>query len=292
MCLTYRPRPTTRLRLFVFLFVLMVLLTSHLAQAAEGSLAAKNKAAKTACLSGDYAKGVALLAEGYVETNNPMYIFNQGRCFQQNGRYEEAVLRFREYQRKNIDAGGAPDAEAEKQIADCMALLEIQKSREAEEKAAAAAAAGGGGTQAPPFAGTPGVPPQGGAVAPGRTAAVPAGGGGMSTQTKIGIAALGLGGIGVGVGITGYFLGKSYLNTARDMGCTDQLCVGKAKDEYNKAQTAITVANLGGIAGAVMVAGGLILILTAPSSAPAARSVALVPVVGPGAAQLVFTGSF
>ena len=91
------------------------------AQAAEGSgLDAKKRAAKTACLSGDYTKGVALLAEIYVDTNNPIYLFNQGRCFQQNGRYEEAVTRFREYQRKNADAGGAHDPEAEKQIAECV----------------------------------------------------------------------------------------------------------------------------------------------------------------------------
>jgi tetratricopeptide (TPR) repeat protein len=273
--------------------MLTVLLAGTLAQAAESgtNLEANNRAAKTACLSGDYAKGVALLAEGYVETNNPMYSFTQGRCFQQNGRYEEAVLRFREYQRKNIDAGGAPDAEAEKQIADCLALLEIQKSREAEEKAAAAAAAGDG-TQVPPFAGTPVVQPGGGAgqVRPGGGA--PAGSGGMPVQKKLGIAALGIGALGVGVGITAFFLGKSYLNTARDMGCTDQLCQGKAKDEYNKAQAAITVSNVGGIAGAVLLVGGIVLILTSPSSTPDAQSVALVPVVGPGTAQLALSGSF
>jgi len=88
---------------------------------------AKERAAKTACLAGDYAKGVALLAELYVSTREAIYLFNQGRCFEQNGRYEEAIVRFREYQRKNADAGRAPDAAAEKHIADCREQLALQK---------------------------------------------------------------------------------------------------------------------------------------------------------------------
>jgi tetratricopeptide (TPR) repeat protein len=88
----------------------------------------KERAAKTACLSGDYAKGVALLAELYVSSNNDVtYLFNQGRCFEQNGKYEEAIVRFREYQLKNADAGHAPDESAEKHIANCQAVLEKQK---------------------------------------------------------------------------------------------------------------------------------------------------------------------
>ena len=43
----------------------------------------QERAAKTACLSGDYAKGVAILADLYVQTNLPNYLFNQARCFMQ-----------------------------------------------------------------------------------------------------------------------------------------------------------------------------------------------------------------
>jgi tetratricopeptide (TPR) repeat protein len=281
--------------------LLLALLAPGLVRAAESAdgLEAKKKAAKTACLAGDYAKGTALLAEIYVETNNPIYIFNQGRCFQQNGRYEDAVLRFREYQRKHADAGGGHDAEAEKQIADCLSLLEIQKSREAEEKAAAAAAnrtanAPVAPAQPPPFAGTPAAAqPAAPATGPaGPTAGAPAEGASWPMQKKLGFAAVGLGVLGVGVGVTGFFLGRGYLNTARDLGCTDQLCTGKAKDEYNKAQTAITVSNVGGIAGAVLLAGGIVLILTSPSPAAGARGVAVAPVVGPGLAAVALTGTF
>ena len=109
--------------------LLLVLATFAVPAAARaGSKENKERAAKTACLSGDYAKGVALLAELYVSSNNDItYLFNQGRCFEQNGKYEEAIVRFREYQLKNADAGNAPDESAEKHIATCQAVLDKQK---------------------------------------------------------------------------------------------------------------------------------------------------------------------
>lgn len=97
----------------------------------------KERVAKTACLAGDMAKGVALLAELYVSTNDAVYLFNQGRCFEQNGKYEEAMVRFREYQQKKADAGSAPDPEAEKHITKCQALLDKQKPATAAPTAAA-----------------------------------------------------------------------------------------------------------------------------------------------------------
>jgi hypothetical protein len=77
---------------------------------------------------GDYTKGVALLVKLYVSTLEPSYLFNQGRCFEQNGKYEEAILHFREYQRTVADQGRAPDDRSEKHIADCQALLDKQKA--------------------------------------------------------------------------------------------------------------------------------------------------------------------
>ena len=56
--------------------------------------------AKKACLGGHADKGIELLADLYTDTNDPTYIYNQGRCFEQNGRAGEAITRFREYLRK------------------------------------------------------------------------------------------------------------------------------------------------------------------------------------------------
>jgi hypothetical protein len=60
----------------------------------------RQRAAKKACLLGNVDKGAEILADLYVETNDETYIYNQGRCFEQNGKNEQAALRFREYLRK------------------------------------------------------------------------------------------------------------------------------------------------------------------------------------------------
>ena len=93
---------------------------------ASGRIAArevKERAAKKACLNGEPAKGVELLTDLYVDSNDPTYIFNQGRCFEQNDRCEDAIVRFREHLRKTIGGSERDRADAEKHIADCEILL-------------------------------------------------------------------------------------------------------------------------------------------------------------------------
>jgi len=70
----------------------------------------KERAAKKACLVGDVDKGAEILADLYVDTNDAAYIYNSGRCFEQNGKNDQAVLRFKEYLRK---AKNLPKSEAE-----------------------------------------------------------------------------------------------------------------------------------------------------------------------------------
>jgi len=61
------------------------------------------RAALGACAAGDVKKGIAILAELYAETRNPSFVFNQARCYQQNGELEAARLRFDEYLRVGKD---------------------------------------------------------------------------------------------------------------------------------------------------------------------------------------------
>jgi hypothetical protein len=89
---------------------------------------AKRRAAKKACLNGDLARGVELLTDLYVDTNDPTYIFNQGRCYEQNNRCKEAIVRFREYLRKIPDGMERDRADAEKHIGDCEALLAKERT--------------------------------------------------------------------------------------------------------------------------------------------------------------------
>jgi hypothetical protein len=85
----------------------------------------QEKVARKACLSGDYSKGVSILANLYVDTREPVYVFNQGRCFEQNLQFREALGRFEEYLRMGETASLrlADRAAAERHIADCKARL-------------------------------------------------------------------------------------------------------------------------------------------------------------------------
>jgi hypothetical protein len=108
-------------------FVLVSLTTTP---AFSASKQAQERAARKACLGGDYNKGVNILADLFVSTKDPTYIFNQGRCFEQNHRYEDAISRFEEYLRvpdANLDA--ADRASAEKHIADCKDRLPEQPAK-------------------------------------------------------------------------------------------------------------------------------------------------------------------
>lgn len=111
------------------IWCLALLVSSPLSSAGAraGDRDEKERLAKKACLSGDYAKGVSLLTDLYVDTNDANYIFNQGRCFEQSNRCEEAIISFREYLRKTKDAGQVSDGRAERHIADCEELLRKAK---------------------------------------------------------------------------------------------------------------------------------------------------------------------
>jgi tetratricopeptide (TPR) repeat protein len=83
----------------------------------------QEKAAKKACALGDFQKGADILIDLFVETNDPTYVYNQGRCYQQNNRWEQAISRFREYLRKARDLSDDERAETERQIDDCESSL-------------------------------------------------------------------------------------------------------------------------------------------------------------------------
>jgi hypothetical protein len=82
------------------------LLAGQVAQAQESGVDPRVGDAKTACAAGDVQKGVRLLAELYTATNDPIWIFNQGRCYHQNSQLPQALARFKEFLRKSK---GTPD---------------------------------------------------------------------------------------------------------------------------------------------------------------------------------------
>ena len=97
--------------------------------AGKQALQSQEQAARKACLNGDYAKGTSILSDLFIQSGgNPVFIFNQARCFESNRRYEDAVARFEEFVRtaEASAAGLTPDdkAAAEKHIADCKRHIE------------------------------------------------------------------------------------------------------------------------------------------------------------------------
>lgn len=97
---------------------------------------ARERAAKKACITGDVRKGIDLLGDLFVETNDATYVYNQGRCFEQNHRWEDAIDRFREYLRKEPDLPASEKAGVDGHISDC----EAQQAKLAPPSAAPIAA--------------------------------------------------------------------------------------------------------------------------------------------------------
>jgi len=115
----------------LFAFLLVVVLAQSTPKAALGASggsgrASKEKAAKKACITGNVKAGTDILADLYVDTGDTTYVFNQGRCYEQNHRWEEAADRFREYLRKAPNLADGEKAEVNAHIAECDSMLAKQ----------------------------------------------------------------------------------------------------------------------------------------------------------------------
>jgi tetratricopeptide (TPR) repeat protein len=123
-----------------YLLVVILSLVFAVPDARAADRQSQERAAQKACLTGDATKGTDILADLYIDTKNPVYIYNQGRCFEQSSRYEEAIARFHEYLRKATTASPGEKSDAEKHIADCEALLARAQARAAMAQPAEPAA--------------------------------------------------------------------------------------------------------------------------------------------------------
>jgi hypothetical protein len=70
--------------------------------------------ARSACASGDVERGIKRLADYLATTDDLTAVYNMGRCYEQNGLNDRAVLQFREYlrQAKDLSAGDRAEVEA------------------------------------------------------------------------------------------------------------------------------------------------------------------------------------
>jgi len=255
--------------------MLSLLLAATPAVAADRT--AQERAARKACLTGDYAKGVELLSDLFIDNKNTTYIFNQGRCFEQNRRYEDAIGRFEEYMR----AAGASLSQEDKDIAN----KHIRDCREslARERPAPS-------TTAPPTFVSP--PP---ALTPKPEPSTepvvvqPQPG---SDRAGSGLRAAGIVTASVGVAgvVTGVILNLKANSMIGDMeNQPGAYTRGKAGDQ----NTYETLAWVGyGVGAACVVTGAILYGFGLNARARSSSNVALLPMVAPGQAGALLAGEF
>jgi hypothetical protein len=84
-----------------------------------------------ACTTGDVRRGVEILTDLYVRSNDTTYLFNQGRCYEQNHQWQSAIDRFREYLRKTPRLSKRLTADTEKHIEECKRFLAEEERKTA-----------------------------------------------------------------------------------------------------------------------------------------------------------------
>ncbi len=246
-----------------------LLLATGIAWAESDS--AKVARARTACLAGDYAQGVATLAELFVATKDPTFIYNQGRCFEQNRRYEDAIARFQEYLRAGKNLSSDDKADTQKQIEDCRKLL-------ASERADTAA------TPQPPSQTPTESQARHSSFAPTVRQNRPRTHGGSRSLRVAGISTASVGGAAL---LSGILFNLKSNSLAQDLKQTD----GYSPDKESRRKTYRTLGWVGyGVGAACIAAGTVLYVLGMPSANHS--SVALLPLAGPRLAGAVVKGEF
>jgi hypothetical protein len=261
--------------------MLSLLLTAEPALGSERRV--QEKAARKACLIGDYAKGVAILVDLFVETRDPVYIFNQGRCFEQNRRYEDAVGRFEEYLRAGETLSLKEDdkAAAKKHIADCRSRLPAN-SNSAQSTTPPLVPE----TVATPVPGpVPASEPRAELVEQPKPQHEPSRGRRRLLIAGIAVGAAGVAAVGAGIAFN--LKVNSMVNDMETK--VDQYSQGKDSNR----KTYQTLGWVGYGVGAACIATGAVLIAVgAAARNPSSTRVALVPTVGPNQAGVLLSGAF
>jgi hypothetical protein len=252
---------------------------------AEG-LESKERTARTSCLSGDYAKGVAILAELFVDTRDPNHIYNQGRCFEQNRKYEDAIGRFQEYLRVARNLSAEEVSEAKKHIADCRQILSEQASAGSRPADAPATE-----STAPVIAEPPGPETVGVAAVAAQPSGVteptvkPPGKPGRGLRT----AGIVVGTGGVAAVVAGVLLNLKASSLTSEMEELD----GYDPDKESSQKSYRNLGMVGyGVGAACIAAGGVLYLLGHRAAATQAPSMAFAPIIAPGAAGAALTGAF
>jgi hypothetical protein len=236
---------------------------------------------------GEIDKGVEILVDLFIDTGDLNYIFNQGRCYEQNRRYEEAIGRFREYLVKGTRLSGEEKADAEKHIAVCQSYLAKPEVAAPSPPASAVA------VPSPPAhesgkAGTP--EPVASATAPvASVAATPQRPAGASTGSGLRIAGVATASVGAAALAAGVLLTLKVNSMTSDL--EKPYNYSRSTDATRKDYKTLTWVSYG--VGAACVASGALMYYFGWRKGRDARvDLALVPTIESGAAGAVLAGGF
>ncbi|HEY7375006.1 MAG TPA: hypothetical protein VIF57_22780 [Polyangia bacterium] len=245
---------------------------------AADSREAREREARKACFTGNVDRGVEILVDLYGETGHPNYIYNQARCFERNGKYDQAVLSYEDYLRKATNLPEAERAQVEKSIAELRAKL--------------ASDAEGGATAAPALlAPTMDAATAAPAAKPPEPSLLPtpagdtAGGADWSWQRKAGVISLVAAGGGLAVGVAGSILRHSRGNDFNGA-CTyfqgqpapiTDTSGADCRGKYDAVQGADRMMWIGYVSAGVLAGAGATLLLLAPRRQPGAWAARCAP---------------
>ena len=253
---------------------------------AADSREAREREARKACFTGNVDRGVEILVDLYGETGHPNYIYNQARCFERNGKYDQALLSYEDYLRKAKDLGEAERAQVEKSISELRAKV-----------AAAPSAADGGEGAAPallsPTLDAPGTAP---GSTPPEAVLSPPGGSDRAVvdaswpwQRTAGVVSLVVAGGSLALGVAGSVLRQGRVGDFNDV-CTFYenepvpRLVGTGPDcrgKYDSVKSAERMMWIGYAGAGVFAAAGVTLVLLAPrQQQPRTWASRCVPTVG------------
>lgn len=250
--------------------------------------------AHSECLAGRYQAGVDLLAQLFAETGNADFIYNQGRCYQQNAKPDEAILQFRAFLRKAKDLSVEERAEVNRRIAEC------QTMKPKRDSGAPAATTAPPPPALPPAEVQPAPPAVPAPAAPEKpvTAAAPAGVAETTPAQPSASAGMRTGGVLVGsLGAAGIITGAIFSLTARSI--ANQVTADNAQHTYSRTKD-----NRGRVfgdlqwmgytlGGALLATGGFLYYLGyREAHSPASDSLSFLPMLLPGGSGAVMQGSF
>lgn len=249
---------------------------------------ARERTARTACLAGDFAKGAAILSQLFVETRDATYIYNQGRCFEQNARYPEAIARFQEYLLVGRKLGRKDKAEAERHIRRCQEMLAGQSAQPEVVPEAAPPKPAPGSTPAslvvsPPPAASSAGPPMVERALPDPASAADSPGAGLRTA---GVVTASVGGA---VLVAGIILNLKVNSMAGDF----ETLNGYTDDKESNRKTYETFGWIGyGVGAACIATGAVLYVLGRRAGREGSSSLALVPALASGEAGAILKGAF